>query len=188
MTPIAGDLPVIFISVVKPLPLPFHFWCFLWLPCDLREGFRVGTYWTPVWLFSHFSRGLKSRAYLLHLYHLFAPLLLLYGSFLAFEIYENKCSSTFYTFSKLFFRICLGLDLISFYLLLESWYFSSLRSLYVFNQSLCYLKHSIFFFNLRYLRLLPITKCNWSIRTVSTASTHMNMLFWFWCGCLWFCS
>lgn len=33
-----------------------------------------------------------------------------YGSFLAFEIYENKYNSTFYTFSKLFLKICLCLS------------------------------------------------------------------------------
>lgn len=46
-----------------------------------------------------------SGEYLLHLYHLFAPLLLLYSFF---EIYQNRYSRTFYTFSKFLIRICLN--------------------------------------------------------------------------------
>lgn len=88
-----------------------------------------------------------SGEYLLHLYHLFAPLLLLCSCFLAFEIYQNRYSSAFYTFSRFFVRIqnLPGLDLFSFYLLLESWYFSSLRP-YMYLISLYATGNTLFFF------------------------------------------
>lgn len=98
---------VILSVLVKPLPLPLYFWQFLWLSPSLRKSSRVGAYWAPVLLFIlNFSAvDLKSQG---HIYCIFLPLILC-GSFLAFEIYENKYNSTFYTFSKLFLKICLCL-------------------------------------------------------------------------------